>query len=153
MWLIFCFVGKGITDQDRNILTNQMLMLGFLHSVAPFLAAGPIPIIQKPRKKKGSDEEDSGDDDDKNGALDNDASRKARGTVLITLRNVVPYTLWYGSPVLSLLGDSLINCCILQHLSGTYPSSQKRRRGRQLGRHRIQNIFNYDHSFSVGMYG
>lgn len=85
-----------------------MLILGFLRSVAPFLATGPIPIIQKPRKKKGSDEEDSGDDD-KTDALDNDASRKARGTVLITLRNVVPYTLWYVSPVLCLLGDSLIN--------------------------------------------
>ncbi|KAM5536023.1 hypothetical protein V8D89_010281 [Ganoderma adspersum] len=89
----FPHAGKRITDQDRNILINQMLILGFLRSVAPFLAAGPVPVIQKPRKKKGSDEEDSGDDD-KTDALHNDASRKARGTVLITLRNVVPYTLW-----------------------------------------------------------
>ncbi|PIL31484.1 hypothetical protein GSI_06186 [Ganoderma sinense ZZ0214-1] len=102
----FPHAGKGITDQDRNILTNQILLLGFLRSVAPFLVSGPIPVIQKPRKRKGSDEEDSGDDE-KTNVLDNDASRKARGTILITLRNVTPYTLWYISPV-SLLGDGLI---------------------------------------------
>ncbi len=90
--LMLYFIGKGITDQDRNILSNQMLLLGFLRTAAPFLASGPIPVIQKPRKrKKGSDEEDSGDDE-KADAVEND---KARGTILITLRNVVPYTLWY----------------------------------------------------------
>ncbi|KAI1794041.1 hypothetical protein LXA43DRAFT_999455 [Ganoderma leucocontextum] len=90
----FPHAGNGITDQDRNILSNQMLLLGFLRSAAPLLAPGPVPVIQKPRKKKkGSDEEDSGDDE-KPDALDNDVPRKARGTILITLRNVVPYTLW-----------------------------------------------------------
>lgn len=86
--------GKGITDQDRNILSNQMLLLEFLRSAAPFLTSGPIPVIQKPcRKKIGSDEEDSGDDEKMN-VPDQDTPRKSRGTILITLRNVVPYTLW-----------------------------------------------------------
>ena len=99
--------GKGITDQDRNILSNQMLLLGFLRSAAPFLAPGPIPIVHKSRKKKaGSDDEESGDDQGKADTLDKDSPRKARGTILVTLRNVVPYTLWYY-PLTSRFGDRL----------------------------------------------
>jgi 25S rRNA (uracil2634-N3)-methyltransferase len=91
--------GKGISDQDRNILSNQMLILGFLSSASRFLVPGPIPVAFQSRKRKRSDdEEESGDD---GGSEDEDAmdlsgssSALARGTVLITLRNVVPYTQW-----------------------------------------------------------
>ncbi|TBU34404.1 hypothetical protein BD311DRAFT_682162 [Dichomitus squalens] len=91
----FPHAGKGITDQDRNILSNQVLLLGFLRSAAPFLASGPIPVVHKPRKqKRGSDDEDSGDDQENADTSNIDTARKARGTILVTLRNVVPYTLW-----------------------------------------------------------
>lgn len=94
-------VGKGITDQDRNILSNQLLVLAFLRSAASVLATGPIPTIFKPRKRKGDEDEDESDDDnsaqqeleDEDEFMSN-AVEKTRGSILITLRNVSPYTLW-----------------------------------------------------------
>ncbi|KAH9049493.1 hypothetical protein EDB84DRAFT_1453049 [Lactarius hengduanensis] len=69
----FPHAGNGITDQDRNILSNQVLILGFLRSAAKFLVSGPVPQSQPSRKRKPG---------------------HARGTILITLRNVSPYTEW-----------------------------------------------------------
>ncbi|KAI0361075.1 hypothetical protein OH77DRAFT_1390413 [Trametes cingulata] len=93
----FPHAGKGITDQDRNILSNQVLLLGFLRSAAPFLAKGPVPIVNKARKRRRDPDDDGSDDEAEDQDMAQDAidtSRKARGTVLITLRNVPPYTLW-----------------------------------------------------------
>ena len=58
MILIFSLpkaAGKGIADQDRNILSNQMLLLDFLRSAAPFLRGGPVPGVMRSRKRKGGD--------------------------------------------------------------------------------------------------
>ncbi|KAJ6520203.1 hypothetical protein C8R45DRAFT_887357 [Mycena sanguinolenta] len=88
----FPHAGKGITDQDRNILSNQMLILGFLCSAASFLTGGPVPeIFSKKQKRSGDDDEV--EDEDTN-SLDDNVVRPvaSRGTILITLRNVVPYT-------------------------------------------------------------
>ncbi|WVN90876.1 uncharacterized protein L203_106119 [Cryptococcus depauperatus CBS 7841] len=53
----FPHVGAGITDQDRNILTNQHMLLRFFRSVEPFLTTGPshisLPKIVSKREKKG----------------------------------------------------------------------------------------------------
>jgi 25S rRNA (uracil2634-N3)-methyltransferase len=92
--------GKGISDQDRNILSNQVLILGFLRSAAKFLVRGPVPRIQPSRKRKRplNDDDDDDDDDHRYTDEDNDhvvsADGRARGTILITLRNVPPYTAW-----------------------------------------------------------
>jgi len=86
------FIGKGITDQDRNILSNQVLLLGFLRSAAKFLTAGSVPSMQAKRQKMSSNDEDEEAD-----ASDHDLSDIAavsRGSILVTLRNVPPYTLW-----------------------------------------------------------
>ena len=93
-------LGKGITDQDRNILSNQLLVLDFLRSAAHILKRGHIPSISTLRKKKKLDDDD--DDDGKGIGTTStdledslaDESITTRGTVLITLRNVVPYTQW-----------------------------------------------------------
>ncbi|OCH88746.1 hypothetical protein OBBRIDRAFT_64695 [Obba rivulosa] len=94
MWN-FPHAGKGITDQDRNILSNQVLILGFLRSAANVLATGPMPSIHTSRKRKRDPDDE---DEDMDGASDDDtpatSSVKSRGTVLITLRNVPPYTFW-----------------------------------------------------------
>ncbi|KAI0718926.1 hypothetical protein C8T65DRAFT_569920 [Cerioporus squamosus] len=90
----FPHAGKGITDQDRNILSNQLLLLGFLRSAAPLLVSGPIPTIHKARKKKRDADDDSGEDAGSDEEKMDDVPQQARGTVLITLRNVPPYTLW-----------------------------------------------------------
>ena len=85
--------GKGITDQDRNIRSNQLLILGFLRSAAHVLVLGQVPAVHASRKRKrrSSDDGDSGAEDTANPGLD---SPDARGTLMVTLRNVAPYTLW-----------------------------------------------------------
>ena len=83
-----------------------MLLLGFLRSVAPLLKKGPMPVVMKARKSRGDDSDDEGepiavpttdamqeDEADVAGNLTEPHSQ-ARGTVLITLRNVRPYTEW-----------------------------------------------------------
>lgn len=108
-WLLMSslLLGKGITDQDRNILSNQVLILGFLRSAAKVLSLGPVPSVTTPRKRRKADD-DEDEDDVEEETVPTQAEEgeqfkfitpkeavKTRGTVLITLRNVVPYTLWY----------------------------------------------------------
>lgn len=95
-------IGKGITDLDRNILSNQLLILDFLRSAANVLKRGHIPSFSASRKRKKSDIDDDSKDEEKEVATSGtdledsvvDESITTRGTVLITLRNVVPYTQW-----------------------------------------------------------
>ncbi|OAX42083.1 hypothetical protein K503DRAFT_406817 [Rhizopogon vinicolor AM-OR11-026] len=97
----FPHAGKGITDQDRNILSNQMLILGFLCSVVNYLVEGPVPTPDLPKKRKRP----ADDDDDEGGVIDDATDEDigasspstvhpTRGKVLITLRNVPPYSVW-----------------------------------------------------------
>ena len=100
-WRSFCQSGKGITDQNRNILSNQTLILEFLRSAAKMLQRGLIPSVTGPSKKK-EEEGDSDEESDMNlhsepSDMDEQGSPSTRGTVLITLRNVIPYTLWQVS--------------------------------------------------------
>ncbi|TFK42031.1 hypothetical protein BDQ12DRAFT_624905 [Crucibulum laeve] len=105
----FPHAGKGIADQDRNILSNQVLILDFLRSAAKILRQGPVPSVVVPRKKKKSADDDDDDEEapppedtgiptfDENEDYQffvPDDTVKPRGTVLITLRNVAPYTIW-----------------------------------------------------------
>ncbi|KAK8870116.1 hypothetical protein IAR55_000686 [Kwoniella newhampshirensis] len=142
----FPHVGAGITDQDRNILTNQHMLLRFFRSVQPYLTDGPthipIPSASKSRAKSGvkastvalakkkalakakrsafdGDEADDGvsdleleeeekeeDDgfirDEMNPSLSIPLPTKGptftpphrAGSVLVTLLNCPPYTLW-----------------------------------------------------------
>lgn len=85
----FPHVGKGIADQDRNILENQKVLLAFLAAVPPFLEQGPLPTPRRKEKQRRGEDEDEDDDDDMH-----DMPRKTRGTVLVTLRDAPPYTLW-----------------------------------------------------------
>lgn len=89
--------GKGIADQDRNALTNQLLLLGFLRSSAAFLALGPTPSVLGQKKKPKIDDDD--DDEVPEATSDTDlppenTTEGNRGTLLVTLRNVPPYTQW-----------------------------------------------------------
>jgi len=88
-------LGKGIADQDRNILANQVLILGFFRSAAKILQVGRQPCLTGSSKGKNwrDDDDDEVDGDDEG----EDRLFATRGTVLITLRNVVPYTLWQVS--------------------------------------------------------
>ncbi|KAF9225326.1 hypothetical protein BS17DRAFT_778443 [Gyrodon lividus] len=110
----FPHAGKGITDQDRNILSNQRLVLDFLRSAPHCLTPGPMPAIHLGRKhKKRVDGNDDGDatDSDMEMLPISAATNSGRGTVLITLRNVSPYTAWdvprlaKTPPKLSKLGE------------------------------------------------
>ena len=54
-----------ITDQDRNILSNQLLILDFLRSAANILKRGHIPSFSTSRKKKKSDVDNGSEDEEK----------------------------------------------------------------------------------------
>ncbi|KAA1471427.1 hypothetical protein DENSPDRAFT_837418 [Dentipellis sp. KUC8613] len=91
----FPHAGKGIADQNRNILSNQVLILGFLRSAAGHLETGAVPDIAPSRRKKRKAEDDEDEDEGKSDVEDISSETTAtRGTILITLRNVVPYTQW-----------------------------------------------------------
>ncbi|KAJ3818869.1 hypothetical protein F5880DRAFT_1490666 [Lentinula raphanica] len=92
----FPHAGKGINDQDRNILSNQTLILGFLRSASRFLKLGPVPTVHRRKKTKTfrEVEQDEETSDVDQIPIESEALESSRGTVLITLRNVPPYTLW-----------------------------------------------------------
>ncbi|KAG9313955.1 hypothetical protein JVU11DRAFT_4729 [Chiua virens] len=58
----FPHAGKGITDQDRNILSNQRLILDFLRAAPQCLTLGPIPAIHPALKRKRQDDDDEEED-------------------------------------------------------------------------------------------
>jgi len=115
----FPHVGAGIKDQDRNILTNQELMMGFFRSASGQLTDGPTWMERKGTgKKKKKTKVDDGDDEDEEQVdqikeVDDDmqsedyetepaptapthrfVSPTKQGSILVTLRNSPPYTLW-----------------------------------------------------------
>lgn len=105
---VLFYVGKGITDQDRNILAHQVLILGFLRAVPSVLKKGPVPQITAVKKKKSKDDDEDDEEEDQDKDMGSEDGQEqdvppvnlrdgTRGTVLITLRNVIPYTLWFVS--------------------------------------------------------
>jgi 25S rRNA (uracil2634-N3)-methyltransferase len=83
------------------------VIVGFLRSAAGFLTLGSMPSIFTPKKHKQNldgDEDDNECPDDVAQENNIDMS-SSRGTALITLRNVPPYTLWcvHRSSLISLL--------------------------------------------------
>ncbi|CAK9783314.1 hypothetical protein CC85DRAFT_282051 [Cutaneotrichosporon oleaginosum] len=109
----FPHVGKGITDQDRNVRANQVLLLRTLKSVAPLLTVGPsaFPLPSKKKKKGpapkrprapsfspvGDDEYEDEDEDGMRSTRPVPASftpPDRQGTLLITLLNQPPYSEW-----------------------------------------------------------
>ncbi|WFD44795.1 25S rRNA (uracil(2634)-N(3))-methyltransferase [Malassezia psittaci] len=119
VWFGFPHVGAGHKDEQRNVLANQLLLLRFFVSVAPFLTRGPIPTYAANVKKVRNDSDDDDDDDDDDDYAVDEAKQSLQdmhdtdqydaqeahikrslqppfrqGSVLITLRNTSPYTLW-----------------------------------------------------------
>ncbi|PVF98605.1 hypothetical protein CPB86DRAFT_351251 [Serendipita vermifera] len=90
----FPHTGKGIKDQDRNILSNQELVKEFLKTVPSVLVLGSSNESRtKQRRPQLSD--DSGLED--NDLIEEESpslNTGTRGTVLVTLRDTPPYTLW-----------------------------------------------------------
>lgn len=93
------------------MLANQLLLLRFLVSVAPYLTRGAVPAYAANEKKARRTDSDSDDDDDADAAADADADADAlfvppadaarplapparQGAVLITVRDAAPYTQW-----------------------------------------------------------
>ncbi|KAF8311073.1 hypothetical protein DL93DRAFT_2211241 [Clavulina sp. PMI_390] len=92
----FPHVGAGIKDQDRNIAVNQRLLVDFFQAAAPLLAKGKDPSsVPGSRKKRKRDPDDEEADEDHFLDDDEQCPPPTRGTVLVTLRDAPPYTLWY----------------------------------------------------------
>lgn len=94
----FPHVGAGHKDESRNILSNQLMLLRFLVSVAPLLSQGSAPTyISSGRKVRKGSEEDEAEEQELDEAFRCRSGFQIptiAGSVLITLRNCKPYTLW-----------------------------------------------------------
>lgn len=75
---------------DRNILSNQLMILGFLRSASGFLVKGAQTLGGQKEEGRG-DGHDGDVDSDKESELSGQTVSFG-GTVIITLRNVPPYT-------------------------------------------------------------
>lgn len=72
-----------------------MLILGFLRSVSALLQKGVVPRLMTKKNMKVNEDEDDEEAKPRKGPIEEPATYQvARGTVIITLRNVAPYTLW-----------------------------------------------------------
>lgn len=86
--------------------------MGFLRSAAKFLQQGPSNVVKVKKKPEGDDSEpedediedpepedddDGGDEDESNSGRPSQRKMKntRRGTIVVTLRDKAPYTLWY----------------------------------------------------------
>jgi 25S rRNA (uracil2634-N3)-methyltransferase len=103
----FPHVGAGHKDESRNVLSNQLMLLRFLVSVAPLLSIGTVPTYAsntKAVKKKTQDddnddlreeeEEEEESEEESEAAATGFRTPPYAGSVLVTLRNSKPYTLW-----------------------------------------------------------
>lgn len=100
----FPHAGAGIKDQDRNVLVNQRLMLGFYRSAATVLTQGEPRVARGSgkangrRKRKGGDSDEEEEEEMIQSDLDDDFATTAtgakEGTILVTLKDSLPYTLW-----------------------------------------------------------
>ena len=101
----FSISGAGHKDETRNVLANQLLLLRFFISVAPYLTRGKSTSRTKRSHRHRDDSDD--DDDAATAPLEADSLSEQfefgprslnppskPGSVLITLRNASPYTLW-----------------------------------------------------------
>jgi 25S rRNA (uracil2634-N3)-methyltransferase len=84
-----------------------------------------MPVITSRKRKRESSDGEDGDDDLQDDELgdaslvdDSEVLGKTRGTLLITLRNVSPYTLWYVQPCSRKLHSN-------RRFTGTFPDSPR----------------------------
>ncbi|GAA5916362.1 hypothetical protein JCM6882_000863 [Rhodosporidiobolus microsporus] len=130
----FPHVGQGITDQARNIRTNQILLLDFYSSASLLLRRGTprapgtssSSATTNARRETSrspsptpppADDEALDEDGDGSDALDPAASflpppSTTRGSILLTLRTTAPYTHWLPSQLATkghLLTPSLLS--------------------------------------------
>ncbi|KDN52813.1 hypothetical protein K437DRAFT_289771 [Tilletiaria anomala UBC 951] len=117
----FPHVGAGHKDEMRNVLANQLLLARFFVSAAPLLTQGHEPAYAREESNRGSKRRASSPCDESDGEdasvitdidyADEEAVQQLQqaqsasnatgflppsraGSILITLRNAHPYTLW-----------------------------------------------------------
>jgi 25S rRNA (uracil2634-N3)-methyltransferase len=98
----FPHLGAGHKDESRNILSNQLMLIRFLVSVAPLLSRGPVPsyMSSKGKARKGSADSEP-EEEVEESEIESEEPRKDgfcvpphAGSLLITVRNCKPYTMW-----------------------------------------------------------
>ncbi|GAA5936369.1 25S rRNA (uracil2634-N3)-methyltransferase [Sporobolomyces koalae] len=95
----FPHVGQGITDQNRNIRTNQTLLLDFYLSASNLLRNGSSHLASIKASTRESRSPSPSQLVDSSLAIDPSTlppppPPKTRGTILVTLRTASPYSLW-----------------------------------------------------------
>lgn len=109
-WDVICFnfphVGGLSTDVNRQVRSNQELLVSFFKAAAPLLSAPPpsLPAPPSPSSSSYSCDDDDDDDPDADADADDDDEkgnkppsptlRSGPGQILVTLFEGEPYTLW-----------------------------------------------------------
>lgn len=105
----FPHCGSGMTDQNRNIRENQVMLLRSLRSVSNVLSDGPPEVEEKKRKRKPQESDSESEAEDDFGGFEDDeddmpktkgyapssfTTPNRQGSFLITLLSQPPYSLW-----------------------------------------------------------
>ncbi|QRV80149.1 25S rRNA (uridine-N(3))-methyltransferase [Ceratobasidium sp. AG-Ba] len=118
----FPHVGMGIADVDRNVVANQKVLLGFLKSVANVLERGVVVELNARRGNKGKEKDkdkiEFSDEDEEEESKGGPVGPKRAGSVLVTLREQEPYTLWLIFPL-------LLRVFVNQFRTGIFHGSQR----------------------------
>ncbi|CAO3634884.1 unnamed protein product [Cunninghamella echinulata] len=132
--IIFNFphVGKGIKDEQRNVQSNQQLLLNFFKSATPLLTISDDRYKLIRNKKKEDEENDNGDEEkekekekkekkekdnnddqkDMNEDEEEENSKKRDGEIIVTLKTIKPYDQWKVKFVAKWTGELTIKSSI-----------------------------------------
>ena len=100
-WDVICFnfphVGGLSTDVNRQVRSNQELLVAFFKACVPLLSAAPEPVDSDDEweEDEGDDEHEDEDEDEKeDDHSSGNAVRTGPGQILVSLFEAEPYTLW-----------------------------------------------------------
>ncbi|KAJ5081002.1 hypothetical protein N7456_013712 [Penicillium angulare] len=100
-WDVICFnfphVGGLSTDVNRQVRSNQELLVSFFKACVPLLSAAPVPVDEDDEWDDEDEEEEEDGDDDSEDEEDQSSGKEVRtgpGQILVSLFEAEPYTLW-----------------------------------------------------------
>ncbi|KAJ5722886.1 hypothetical protein N7488_000921 [Penicillium malachiteum] len=95
-WDVICFnfphVGGLSTDVNRQVRSNQELLVAFFKACVPLLSAATEPVDSDDEWSEDEDEESEDDDEDEQ--VSGKTTRTGPGQILVSLFEAEPYTLW-----------------------------------------------------------
>ncbi|KAJ5736582.1 uncharacterized protein N7483_001707 [Penicillium malachiteum] len=96
-WDVICFnfphVGGLSTDVNRQVRSNQELLVAFFKACVPLLSGAPEPVDSDDEWSE-DEEEESEDEDEEDEQVSGKTTRTGPGQILVSIFEAEPYTLW-----------------------------------------------------------